>query len=134
MPYLAQYGRFMAGVVAAETRRGGDKWSFSLNDPLPEFRIRSGHLAGLRDMSPRLNFGGPLIATRLYVSEGSEYLLFKQAVRTLPFPANETTSRAVNSFTQMDAVVSSTQTLTASFHYSPHSLRYSGLDFFNPQP
>ena len=25
MPYLAQYGRFTAGVVSAETRRGGDK-------------------------------------------------------------------------------------------------------------
>lgn len=134
MPYLAQYGRFIAGVVAAETRRGGDKWSFSLNDPLPDFRIRSGHIAGLKDMSPRLNFGGPLIPNRLYVSEGGEYLLFKQAVRTLAFPANETISKAINSFTQVDLVVSSTQTLTASFHDSPHSLRYSGLDFFNPQP
>lgn len=134
MPYLAQYGKFIAGVVAAETRRGGDEWSFSLNDPLPEFRIRSGHLEGLKDMSPRLNFGGPLVANRLFVSEGAEYLLHKQSVRTLPFPANQTSSKAVNSFTQIDAVISPAQTLTASFHYSPHSLRYSGLDFFNPQP
>jgi len=134
MPYLAQYGKFIAGVVAAETRRGGDKWAFSLNDPLPEFRIRSGHLVGVRDMSPRLNFGGPLIANRLFVSEGTEYLLHKQAVRTLPFPANETQFKAINSFTQVDAVLSSTHTLTASFHDSPHSLRYAGLDFFNPQP
>ena len=134
MPYLAQYGRFIAGVVAAETRRGGDKWSFSLNDPLPEFRIRSGHLEGLKDMSPRLNFGGPVIPNRLYLSEGAEYLLHKQSVRTLPFPANQSVSRAVNSFTQVDAVISPTQTLTASFHDSPHSQRYSGLNFFNPQP
>lgn len=134
MPYLAQYGRFIAGVVAAETRRGGDKWSFSLNDPLPEFRIRSGHLQGLRDMSPRLNFGGPVIKNRLYISQGAEYLLYKQAVRTLQFPANETISKAINSFTQADVVVSPTQTLTVSFHDSPHSLHYSGLDFFNPQP
>ena len=35
MPYLAQYGRFTAGVVTAETRRGGDKWEYSLNDPVP---------------------------------------------------------------------------------------------------
>jgi hypothetical protein len=133
MPYLAQYGKFIAGVVAAETRRGGDKWAFSLNDPLPEFRIRSGHLVGVRDMSPRLNFGGPLVANRLFVSEGTEYLLHKQAVRTLAFPANETQFKAINSFTQIDAVLSSTHTLAASFHYSPHSLRYAGLDFFNPQ-
>jgi hypothetical protein len=134
MPYLAQYGKFIAGVVTAETRRGGDKWNFNLNDPLPEFRIRSGHLLGLRDMSPRLNFGGPLIANRLFLSEGTEYLLHKQAVRTLPFPANETRFKAINSFAQIDAVISPTHTLTASFHYSPHSLRYAGLDSFNPQP
>jgi hypothetical protein len=134
MPYLAQYGKFIAGVVAADTRRGGDKWSFSLNDPLPEFRFRSGHLAGLKDMSPRLNFGGPLIANRLFFSEGAEYLLFKRAVRTLPFPFNETRDFAINSFTQLDAVLSPKHALTATVHISPHSLRYAGLDFFNPQP
>jgi hypothetical protein len=134
MPYLAQYGRFIAGVVTAETRRGGDKWNFSLNDPLPEFRIRSGHLVGVKDMSPRLNFGGPLIANRLFLSEGTEYLLHKQAVRTLRFPANETRFKAINSFGQIDALISATHSLTASFHYSPHSLQYAGLNFFNPQP
>jgi hypothetical protein len=134
MPYLAQYGKFIAGVVAAETRRGGDKWSFSLNDPLPEFRIRSGHLVGVKDMSPRLNFGGPLIPNRLFISQGTEYLLHKQPVRTLPFPANETRFKAINSFAQIDAVISPTHTLTASLHYSPHSLQYARLDFFNPQP
>src|ERR1019366_8746101 len=46
MPYLAQYGKFTAGVVSAETRRGSDKWDYSLNDPFPDFRIRSGHLEG----------------------------------------------------------------------------------------
>ena len=51
-PYLAQYGSFTAGVVSAETRRGGAKWDYSLNDPLPDFRIRSGHLEGLRDAAP----------------------------------------------------------------------------------
>jgi len=35
MPYLAQYGRFTAGVVTAETRRGGEKWDFSLTIPCP---------------------------------------------------------------------------------------------------
>jgi hypothetical protein len=134
MPYLAQYGKFIAGVVTAETRRGGEKWNFSLNDPLPEFRIRSGHLVGVKDMSPRLNFGGPLIANRLFLSEGTEYLLHKQAVRTLPFPANETRFKAINSFAQIDAVISATHSLTASFHYSPHSLQFAGLNFFNPQP
>jgi hypothetical protein len=134
VPYLAQYGRFTAGVVTAETRRGGDQWNYSLNDPLPDFRIRSGHLEGIRDASPRVNLSGPIIANRLYFLEGGEYLLNKQPVRTLPFPANEMRSEAINSFTQMDYIISPTQTLTGSFHFAPHSVDHFGLDFFNPQP
>ncbi len=134
MPYLAQYGRFTAGVVNAETRQGGDKWHFDLNDPLPEFRIRSAHLEGLRSATPRLNLSGPIVAGKLYFLEGTEYTLDKREVRTLPFPENQTTTTAINSFTQLDAILSAKQTLTFSFHVAPHSLDYTGLDFFNPQP
>jgi len=71
--YLAEYGRFTAGLVSVETKRGGDKWKWELNDPLPEFRIRSYHLRGLKTATPRLNFEGPLIANKLFFSEGFEY-------------------------------------------------------------
>jgi len=134
MPYLAQYGRFTAGVVAAETRRGGDKWVYNLNDPFPDFFIRSGHLEGVRDAAPRFNISGPIVANRLYFLEGAEYLLNKQEVRTLPFAQSLTTSTAFNSFTQFDAILSANQTLTGSFHFAPHSRQYEGLDYFNPQP
>lgn len=36
-PFLAEYGGFTADVVSVETRKGGDKWTFELNDPLPNF-------------------------------------------------------------------------------------------------
>jgi hypothetical protein len=133
MPYLAEYGRFTAGVVAADTRRGGEKWGYSLNDPFPDFFIRSRHLDGVRDAAPRFNLSGPIIANRLYFLEGVEYLLDKQEVRTLPFPQSLSTSKAINSFTQFDAILSANQTLTGSFHFAPHSQRYAGLDYFNPQ-
>jgi len=134
MPYLAEYGRFTAGVVAADTRRGGEKWDYSLNDPFPDFFIRSGHLEGVRDAAPRFNVGGPIIANHLYFLEGAEYLLDKQEVRTLPFAQSLSTSTAFNSFTQFDAILSANQTLTGSFHFAPHSQQYAGLDYFNPQP
>jgi hypothetical protein len=134
MPYLAQYGRFTAGVVAAETRRGGNKWDFSLNDPMPEFRIRSWHLDGLKSATPRVNLSGPIIANRLHVLEGAEYAIKKESVETLPFPVNQTTTRGINSFTQVDAIISPSQILTTSFHLAPHSQMFSGLNFFNPQP
>jgi hypothetical protein len=133
-PYLAQYGNFTAGVVSAETRRGGDKWLYGLNDPLPEVRIRSGHLVGLRSATPRLNLSGPLIRNRLYFLNGTEYLMHKDQVRTLFFPVNETKSTAVNSFTQFDGVLTEKQTITATLHFAPHTLQYANLNFFDPQP
>jgi outer membrane receptor for ferrienterochelin and colicin len=95
-PYVAQYGRFTAGLVSVETRRGGDKWSFDLSDPVPEFRIRGGTIKGVRGFTPRLNFSGPLMANRLHLSEGLEYRLNKRPVRTLGFPVNETKEEAKN--------------------------------------
>lgn len=133
-PYLAQYGRFTAGVVSVETRRGGDKWNFELNDPLPEFRIRSGHLQGLREASPRVVFNGPLIANKLYFSEGLEYELQKRPDRTLPFGSNESKQESINSFTQLDYIFSSLNTLAGTFHIAPRQMQFVNLNFFNPQP
>jgi hypothetical protein len=133
-PYLAQYGSFSAGVISAETRPGGNKWDYSLNDPLPDFRIRSGHLVGLRDASPRLNVSGPLLRNRLFLAEGSEYLINKAEVRTLPFPVNESRSNAFNSFSQFDAVTGAQNSITATLHFAPHTLRYANLNYFDPQP
>jgi len=134
MPYLAQYGRFTAGVVTAETRRGGDKWDYSLNDPFPEWRIRSDHLEGVKSATPRFNVSGPIVKDKLYFLEGAEYLLYKSSVRTLPYPENQSTSQAINSFTQMDWIISPNQTLTASLHIAPHTMDYVGLNYFDPQP
>jgi hypothetical protein len=134
MPYLAQYGKFTAGVVTAETRQGSQKWHYDLNDPLPDFRIRSAHLEGLKDASPRLDLSGPLVDRKLFFLQDDEYAINKREVYTLPFPVNQTTSTAINSFTQFAAILSPDQTLTASFHLAPHMLTYSGLDYFDPQP
>ena len=133
-PYLAQFGRFTAGVVSVETRRGGEKWNLELNDPLPEFRIRSGHLQGLREASPRVTFNGPLIANKFYLSEGLEYDLQKRPDRTLPFGFNESKQTSVNSFTQLDYILSPVNTLTGTLHVAPRQMEFVNLNFFDPQP
>ncbi|HVY93345.1 MAG TPA: hypothetical protein VHA14_11370, partial [Bryobacteraceae bacterium] len=132
-PYLAEYGRFSAGLVSVETRRGGDHWHWELNDPLPEFFIRSWHLRGLRTATPRLNFDGPLIAGKLYVSEGFEYVNRKTPVYELPFPNNRKLEEGINSFTQLDWVSSSRNLVTATLHAAPQRLSYANLDYFNPE-
>jgi hypothetical protein len=133
-PFLAEYGRFTAGVVSVETRRGGDKWKWELNDPFPDFRIRSYHLRGLRDATPRINLEGPLIEGKLYLSEGTDYEIRKTAVYELPFPHNQKKQAGFNSFAQLDWIASSRQLVTATFHVAPQRLDFTNLDFFNPEP
>jgi len=133
-PYLAEYGRFTAGLVSVETRRGGDKWKWELNDPFPDFRIRSYHLRGLKDATPRLNFEGPLIPGKLFVSEGFEYVVRKTEVYTLPFPRNQKLEEGINSFSQLDWVISDKQLVTATVHLAPQRLGNVNINYFNPEP
>jgi hypothetical protein len=133
-PYLAEYGRFTAGLVSVETRRGGDDWKWEINDPFPEFRVRSWQLRGLKDATPRLNFEGPLIRHRLFLSEGFEYEIRKTAVFTLPFPRNQKLQFGINSFTQIDWIVSDKHLLTATVHVAPQHLGHVNMDYFNPEP
>jgi hypothetical protein len=133
-PFLAEYGRFTSGVVSVETRRGGEKWHFELNDPLPGVRIFSWHLRGLRDFTPRVAFGGPLLKNRLYFHEGLQYALYKTPVRTLPFPSNISKSESVNSFNQVDYVFSANHFLTGTYHEAPQHTNFVNLGFFDQQP
>jgi hypothetical protein len=133
-PFLAQYGRFTSGVVAVETRRGGEKWHAELNDPFPDLRIRSWHLRGIRNETPRAVLGGPLRRNRLFLNTALQYYFQRVSIRTLPFPRNESKMEWVNSFTQLDLVISSKQIVTATFHFSPEHINFVNPDFFNPQP
>ena len=133
-PFLAQYGRFSSGVVAVETKRGGDKWHFEINDPLPDFRFRSWRLHGLQDASPRLVVGGPLIEGKLYFAQTVLYDVQKTPNRTLPFPDNTSKQVRINSFTQFDYILSSKQYLTATLHLAPQNINFVNPNFFNPEP
>src|SRR5262249_46437978 len=128
-PFLAEYGRFTAGLVTVETRRGGDQWKWELNDPLPEFRIRSYQLRGLKTATPRLNFEGPILPHRLFISEGFEYEVRKTAVYTLPFPYNQKLKAGINSFTQIDWFATDKQLVTATFHAAPERLGHVNMNY-----
>ncbi len=133
-PFLAQYGRFTQSVVAIETKRGGEKWHADLNDPFPDFRVRSWHLVGIRNETPRFAFGGPIERNRLYFNSAIVYIIDKVPSRTLGFPRNESKHESINSFSQLDYIASSKQIITATFHFSPQHINFVNPDYFNPQP
>jgi len=133
-PFLAQYGRFTQSVVAVETRRGGEKWHVELNDPFPDFRVRSYHMRGIRNETPRFVLGGPLLRNRIYFITSLQYFFEKAPSRTLPFPYNESKRQSINSFTQLDFILSPVQHVTATLHISPQHTNFINPDYFNPQP
>jgi hypothetical protein len=133
-PYLAEYGRFTAGLVSVETKRGGSKWKWDLNDPFPDFAIRSRHLMGVRDATPRLNLEGPVIAGKLYFSEGLDYEIRKTPIYELPYPDNLKLQHGVNSFAQFDWIVSDKQLVTLTAHVAPQRLDYVNMNYYNPRP
>lgn len=133
-PFLAEYGRFSTSVVSVESRRGGDKWHWELNDPTPEFRIRSGHIVGIRGFTPRLSFLGPLIKNKLYFSQSLEYALRKIPTFTLQFPNNEEKQESWNGLTQFDAIPSASHWLTVSLHGVPQRSNHVRPSFYNPLP
>ena len=133
-PFLAQYGRFTQSVVVIETRRGGDKWHADLSDPFPDFRVRSNRMVGIRNETPRGVIGGPLLANRLYFITSLHYFLDKMQERTLGFPHNVSKVERINSFTQLDYVMSPRQIVNLTWHFSPEHINYVAPDYFKPQP
>ena len=133
-PYTAEYGAFTGGVAAVETRRGKDRWHFEVNDFLPDLRFKGGHIRGVAEDTPRVNFNGPLIKDRLFLSQSVSYSIAKQPVRGLPFPVNETKSESQSSFSQLDLILSNRHTQTVTFGYFPQRDQFVNLDFFRPQP
>ncbi len=132
-PFLAEYGRFSAAVVAVTTRRGGDKWHRELNDPTPEFRIRSGRLVGIRGFTPRFAATGPLIRGKLYFAGAGSFELRKRPVYPLPYPRNEEKSQRVNAYAQFDYVPRAGHLVTLSLHVVPQRVAFANLNFYTPQ-
>ncbi|PYS41883.1 MAG: hypothetical protein DMF71_10415, partial [Acidobacteria bacterium] len=133
-PYTAEYGAFTGGVTAVETRRGQEHWHAEINDFLPDLRFKSGHLVGVAEDTPRVNFNGPLIRDRLFLSQSISYSIAKQPVRGLTFPVNETKSESQSYFSQLDLILSNRHTQTFTFGYFPQRDQFVNLDFFRPQP
>ncbi|MBV8858934.1 MAG: TonB-dependent receptor [Acidobacteria bacterium] len=133
-PYTAEYGQFTGGVTAVETRRGSEAWHFEVNDFLPDVRFVGGHPVGIAEDAPRLNFNGPLLKDRLFLSQSLAYSIAKQPVRGLSFPSNETKTEGYSSFTQFDLILNHRHTQGFTFGYFPERDQFVNLDFFRPQP
>src|ERR1700719_203986 len=134
-PYDPQYGKLTGAVSTVDTKTGDfERFHFSIQNLMPRARVRGGSVLGIGGATPRMTFTGPLIKNRLAFTQSLEYRYIRTPVNSLASSQRDTTLESVNSYTQLDAIVSSKQTATFSLAVYPQKLQYLGLNTFTPQP
>ncbi len=133
-PFSAEYGRFAGGLVAIETRSGGDDWRFHITGLWPRVRFRDGSIHGLRAVTPRLTFSGPLARGRLFLFQALDYHFVRTRFNDLPPLRDETTFESFDSFTQLDWNLNATNKLTGSVAIFPQNLLSTNLSTFFTEP
>jgi hypothetical protein len=132
-PYAAEYGKFTGGVTAVETRSGTDKFNVEAQSSFPRLRRRGGKWAGIEAFTPRLAFSGPLKRNKLWFMQSFEYRFVRTPVESLLPDSRDTSLESLDSVTQVDWYINTSNHLTSTFSLFPEKLRYVGLNTFNPQ-
>jgi carboxypeptidase family protein/TonB-dependent receptor-like protein len=132
-PYRAEYGGFSGGLTSIQSKPPSTKWRFGVDDFVPGIRGKNGHIVGISDDEPRLNFSGPLWANKLSISESFIYDLRKQPVRGLPWPHNETKRQGFNSFTNLQYIFSPQHLMTVNFQLFPLRQQFADISSLIPQ-
>lgn len=134
-PYDPEYGRLTGAVSSVETSTGNfDGFHASVQNLLVRPRKRGGDFIGIESWTPRITLTGPVVKEKVAVTESFEYKFVRTPVYSLPPLDRDTKFESVDSFTQIDANLTTRQSLTASFALYPERLNYLGLNTFAPQP
>ncbi|MGH9679242.1 MAG: carboxypeptidase regulatory-like domain-containing protein [Candidatus Acidiferrales bacterium] len=99
-PDSAAYGGFSGGLTTIELKPPIPVWNFKMFDFIPSFRAKNDHIVGFANMTPRLEFGGPLIKNKLNVLEEITYEFRRDPIHGLSWPYNETYTHSFLSFTE----------------------------------
>jgi hypothetical protein len=125
-PFAAEYGRFSTSVTQVRTRRGSNEWLFRPSNLMPSFG------RGIVDrFEPRLAWSGPIKRDRLLFGQYFQYRYAQTPVRSLPGePLLGLTS--FDSYTRLDAVLSSRHALTGGIIYFPRQISNATLSTYRP--
>lgn len=134
-PYDPQYGRFTGAVSSIETKTSNyERYHYSIQNILPRWRDRDGHIAGLGAATPRMTFTGPIVKDRVAFTQSGEYRFVRTPVNSLPPLQRDTALESYDLYSQADVTIDPKQTATFSLSVYPEKLQYFGLDTFTPQP
>jgi hypothetical protein len=132
-PYNAALGSFSGGLTTIETKPPAEKWNFYVKNFVPSILGKNGSMVGIAQATPGVDFGGPLIAGKLFFSEVFQYDMKKTTVRGLPWPDDITKKQGFNSFTTLEFVLSPKQIVTLTVNAFPLRQQHVGINALVPE-
>jgi len=125
-PFAAEYGRFSTSVTQVRTKRGSNEWTFKPGNLMPNFG------RGIVDrFEPRLAWSGPLKRDRLLLGQYFQYRYARTPVKSLEGEP-EIGLTSFDSYTRLEAVLSSRHALTGGVIYFPRRISNATLSTFRP--
>jgi hypothetical protein len=127
-PFAAEYGRFSTSVTQVRTKRGTNEWIIKPDNLVPGF---GKGFAFVDKFEPRLSISGPLKRDKLLFGEYLQYRFVRTEVKSLPGKP-QIGLDSFDSFTRLDAVISSRHALTLGAIYFPRKITNATLSTFRP--
>jgi hypothetical protein len=128
-PFAAEYGRFSTSVTQVRTKRGTNDWIIKPDNLIPGF---GKGFAFVNKFEPRLSISGPLKRDRLLFGQYLQYRFARTPVKSLPGEP-QLGLDSFDSFTRLDAVVSSRHAITGGVIYFPRKIVNATLSTFRPE-
>jgi len=132
-PDSATYGGFSGGLTRIDIKPPVPGWNYKFLDLVPSFRGKNDHLIGLLNMTPGVEFGGPIIKNKLSFSENMTYEFRKDPVHGLTWPWNETITYSLVSFSEFQYTFSPKHLLSVNVNVFPSTILFGNIDALIPQ-
>ena len=127
-PFAAEYGRFSTSVTQVRTKRGTNEWVFKPDNLVPGF---GKGFAFVNKFEPRFSISGPLKRDKLLLGQYVQYRYARTPVKSLP-DEPQLGLDSFDSFTRLDATLSSRHALTVGVIYFPRKITNPTLSTFRP--
>jgi hypothetical protein len=128
-PFAAEYGRFSTSVTQVRTKRGTNDWIVKPDNLVPGF---GKGFVFVNKFEPRLSISGPLKKDRLLLGQYLQYRYVRTEVKSLP-GRPQLGLDSFDSFTRLDAVLSTRHALTGGVIYFPRKITNATMNTFRPE-
>ena len=111
-PYDPEYGRMTGAVASVETDYGKDEFvPCDRAESLVRPRKRDDDFIGIESATPRITVTGPIVKDKIAFTQSFEYRFVRTPVSSLPQLQRDIKYEGFNSFSQVDAILSPSQSL-----------------------